>query len=178
MSHGGTGGAGALWLRLRTVVILIARLVLGLVFALSALSKITAPGPFRASVAAYHLLPPALVGPFALALPWIEALLALYVLIGLFLRPTAIVMAALLALFTGALALSLASGNTAHGCGCLPASGPLSTLPLVTWLAGGATITAFDVARDLVFILLALAIFLGRPLYPYCRGYVVQAGAG
>src|SRR4051794_23650029 len=70
------------WPRVRTGATLVARLVLGTVFGLAALAKITAPGLFRQDVAAYHLLPPAVVGPFALALPWIEALLALYLLVG------------------------------------------------------------------------------------------------
>jgi uncharacterized membrane protein YphA (DoxX/SURF4 family) len=149
------------WSRVRTGVTLVARLVLGAVFALAALAKITAPGLFRQDVAAYHLLPPAVVGPFALALPWIEALLALYLLVGLFLRPAAVATAALLLVFTGALAISLARGATAHGCGCLPTSGPLGSLPLVTWLAGGTTISAFDVVRDLVFVALSAAIYWG-----------------
>jgi uncharacterized membrane protein YphA (DoxX/SURF4 family) len=149
------------WSRVRTAATLVARLVLGAVFALAALAKITAPGLFRQDVAAYHLLPPAVVGPFALALPWFEALLALYLLVGLFLRPTAVATAALLLVFTGALAISLARGATAHGCGCLPTSGPLGSLPLVAWLAGGATISAFDVVRDLVFVALTAAIYWG-----------------
>lgn len=149
------------WLRARTPATLTSRLVLGLVFALAAASKITASGPFRTEVAAYHLLPSALVAPFALALPWIEALLALYLLIGLFLRPAAIVTAILLLVFIGALTISLIHGNTAHGCGCLPTSGPLGSLPFVTWLAGGATITPFDVVRDVVFVGLSAVIYWG-----------------
>ena len=78
-----------------------------------------------------------------------------------FLRPTAAVTAALLVVFTGALAISLARGSTAHGCGCLPSSGPLGSLPLVAWLAGGATISPFDVVRDLVFVALTAAIYWG-----------------
>ena len=149
------------WPRVRTGATLVARLVLGTVFGLAALAKITAPGLFRQDVAGYHLLPPAVVGPFALALPWIEALLALYLLVGLFLRPTAVATAALLLVFIGALAISLARGSTAHGCGCLPSSGPLGSLPLVAWLAGGATISPFDVVRDLVFVALTAAIYWG-----------------
>jgi hypothetical protein len=41
----------------------------------------------------------------------------------------------------------------------LPSSGPLGSLPLVAWLAGGATITPFDVVRDLVFLGLAGIVF-------------------
>jgi len=146
---------------LRTPAVLTARLVLGAVFALSAAAKITAPGLFRADVAAYHLLPPTLVSPFATALPWIEALIAFYLVVGLFLRPTALGATALLLLFTGVLMISLARGDTTHSCGCLPTSGLLGSLPLVTWLVGGATITPFDVVRDLVFVGLAALIYWG-----------------
>ena len=145
----------------RTAATLLARLVLALVFGLAAASKITAPGPFRSDVQSYHLLPAGLVGPFALAVPWIEALITLYLVIGLFLRPTAVVTALLLCVFTGALAISVANGNTSHSCGCLPTSGPLGSLPLVTWLAGGSTIGLFDVLRDVVFIGLTAVIFWG-----------------
>lgn len=144
--------------RLRTALTLLARLLLGVIFAISAISKITAPGAFRADVAAYHLLPPGLVGPFATALPWIEALVALYLLAGLFLRATAVATALLLVVFSGALAIALAQGNTAHNCGCF---GEAGSSPLIAWLAGGSTITPFDVARDLVLILLAAAIYWG-----------------
>jgi uncharacterized membrane protein YphA (DoxX/SURF4 family) len=155
------GMANAIWDRVRLPLTLAARLVLGLVFALSAVSKITASGAFRDTVAAYHLLPPGLVTPFALALPWIEALIALYLLVGLFLRPTAVVTAALLVVFTGALGISLARGATAHGCGCFGGSGPIGSFPPVVWLAGGNTITPFDVVRDVIFLLLAAAIYWG-----------------
>jgi len=160
MNDNRPGSLYAVWARARTPLTLVARLLLGLVFALSAVTKITAPGAFRDGVAAYHLLPRDLITPFAMALPWIEALIALYLLIGLFLRPTAIVTAALLVMFTAAIAISLARGNTGHGCGCFGDSG-IGSLPPVQWLAGGATITPFDVVRDLVFILLAAAVYWG-----------------
>jgi len=155
-----TGALGAAWARVRTPLTLVARLLLGLVFALSAITKITAPGAFHDSVAAYHLLPHSLITPFATALPWIEALVAIYLLIGLFLRPTAIVTAALLIMFTDAIAISLARGNTGHGCGCFGDSG-IGSLAPVQWLAGGATITPFDVVRDLIFIALAAVVYWG-----------------
>ena len=156
----GIGARSTAWARVRTPLTLVARLLLGLVFALSAITKITGPGAFHDSVAAYHLLPHALITPFATALPWIEALVAIYLLAGLFLRPTAIVTAALLIMFTGAIAISLARGNTGHGCGCFGDSG-IGSLAPVQWLAGGATITPFDVVRDLIFIALAAIVYWG-----------------
>ncbi len=156
----GTGALGAARARARTPLTLVARLLLGLVFALSAITKITAPGAFHDSVAAYHLLPHQVITPFATALPWIEALVAIYLLVGLFLRPAAIVTAALLIMFTGAIAISLVRGNTGHGCGCFGDSG-IGSLAPVQWLAGGVTITPFDVVRDLVFLALTAVIYWG-----------------
>ncbi len=160
LNRGSPNSLVTAWTRARTPLTLVSRLLLGLVFALSAITKITAPGAFRDSVAAYQLLPRDLITPFATALPWLEALIALYLTVGLFLRPTAIVTVALLVLFTGAIAISLARGNTGHSCGCFGDSG-IGSLAPVQWLAGGATITPFDVVRDLAFILLAAAIYWG-----------------
>ena len=145
----------------RTAATLLARLILGLVYALAAISKITAPAEFRQEVLAYHILPFGVVGIFATVLPWIEALIALYLLVGLFLRPAAILAALTLVMFIAALSTSLVQGTTAHGCGCFSGSGPLGSLPFVTWLAGGATITPFDVVRDVIFIGLAAIIYWG-----------------
>jgi len=157
----GTGVRSTAWARVRTPLTLVARLLLGLVFAFSALSKITAPGLFRQNVTEYGLLPYGLIGPFAAALPWIEVLVAIYLVIGLFLRPTAVVTAALLVMFTGALVISILRGNTAFGCSCFSGSGPIGSLAPVQWLAGGSKISWFDVTRDLVFILLAAVVYWG-----------------
>lgn len=147
---------------LLTAGTLAARLVLGLVFALSALGKITAGlGTFNTVVYNYHLLPYGLVKPFSYTVPWIEALIAIYLLAGMFLRSTAVVTALLLLTFTGAISIEIARGNTSFNCGCLPTTGPLANLPLVSWLTGGATISLFDVVRDLVFVALAVLIFVG-----------------
>ena len=149
------------WSTLKRAVPIVARVVLGLIFGLSALSKLSAPGIFQADVAAYHLLPAVLVGPFALALPWVEAALALYLVVGLFVRPAAVAAAGLLLVFTVAMMMNLLTGNTAHGCGCLQASGLSASIPMLTWLFGGLTISAFDVARDLVLAGLAAIVYLG-----------------
>jgi|GEM_PF-1454425 len=146
---------------MRRIAPLTARILLGLIFALSAISKLSAPGIFQADVAAYHIVPNLLVAPFALALPWLEAMLALYLLLGLFVRPAAIVAGLLLLIFTIALAINVATGNTAHGCGCLQTSGLLASVPLLSWLFGGLTIGLFDVVRDLVLAGVAAVIFWG-----------------
>lgn len=145
----------------RRVVPVGARLILGAIFGLSAISKISAPGLFRADVAAYQILPGSIVDPFALALPWIEALLAVYLFVGLLLRPAAIVAAGLLVTFGIALTSNVISGNTVHSCGCLPVTGFWGSIPMLVWLFGGTTIGLVDVARDLALTALALIIYRG-----------------
>ena len=140
---------------------LVSRFFLALIFAVSAAGKITAPGLFRTMVEEYHVLPQVLITPFAYGLPWIEALLALYLIVGLFLRFAGVATAVLLLIFIVALGIQIARGTVAHGCGCLPAGGPLSSLPMVQWLAGGATIGLFDIARDIVFMGLAALVVVG-----------------
>ncbi len=137
LRRGRTGRSTERWW---TIATLAARLLLGLAVVVAAFSKIATPGISRADIAAYHLLPAILVGPVAGALPWLEALVALYLLVGLFLRPTAIAAAALLVLFTAALVVGLAHGDTGHGCSCLSRSGLIGVLPPTRWPAGDATI--------------------------------------
>jgi hypothetical protein len=64
-------------------------------------------------------------------------------------------------MFIIALVNALVTGNTVHSCGCLPTTGPIGSFPPVKLLAGGATITPFDVGRDVVFLLLTGCIFWG-----------------
>lgn len=136
------------------MIMLVFRLLLALVFLLAGIGKVTQPWVFVHTVEQYQMLPSGVARPFGLALPWVELLIGLYLLVGLFTRITAVVTAALLAVFLGALGTQLARGNTTVSCGCF--SGLNN--PVVTALAGGATIGAWDLIRDGLLLLLALAI--------------------
>lgn len=72
---------------------------------------------FRTQVAAYDLLPHALVSPFAYALPFVELGLGLYFLVGLFVRGSGAVSIVLMLLFIVAMAQAWARGLTLD-CGC------------------------------------------------------------
>jgi len=126
-----------------------------------ALAARGAPVPFRASLATSHLLPPAVVGPLALALPWLAALAALYLVIGLFLRPVALVTAAALLLATGMLVPRLTMGAPASIGGALSVAGSIGALPLPIGLAGGAERIAVAVAGNVVAITLAAVVYWG-----------------
>ena len=140
---------------------LTSRIVLFVIFAASATTKLSAPGLFEADVTAYHLLPADLVPFVAFALPWIEALIAVYLLVGLFLRSTALLAGVLLLTFTAAMLANYTTGNVTHSCGCLRGAGVLESLPVLTWLFGGSTITPFDIGRDLLLAGFAAALYRG-----------------
>jgi uncharacterized membrane protein YphA (DoxX/SURF4 family) len=136
-------------------VTLVFRLLLAVVFLIAGASKIAHPWVFVHTVEGYRMLPGSLARPFGLALPWVEVLLALYLLVGLFTRVAAVVMCAVLVMFLFALGVQLAHGHTGD-CGCVVGI----TNPVITAFVGGNTIGAFDLVRDAVLLLMASAIAL------------------
>jgi uncharacterized membrane protein YphA (DoxX/SURF4 family) len=72
---------------------------------------------FHAQVEQYKLLPHALEAPFAYTLPFVECAVGLYLLIGLLVRPAAIVGCVLMVAFIVAMAQAWARGLVLN-CGC------------------------------------------------------------
>lgn len=129
------------------------RLCLAVVFLVAGGSKIPHPWAFVHTVEGYNMLPNGVARPFGLALPWIEVLVGLYLLLGLFIRVTALVTGGVLVVFLIALGVQIARGTTGN-CGCVVGI----TNPIVTWFIGGNSIGAFDLVRDGVLLLMALAL--------------------
>ena len=162
--EGGTWSSGLSADRTKLVRVLIpvtlvgARLLVGGIFLLAGLTKVSSPGAFADAVRAYHILPPELVLPFALVVPWLELLAALYLLAGFMARLAAAGTAIMLAGFVYGLTDALATGNTSHACGCF---GPGATAnPVIAFLAGGNTITWWDVIRDLLLLGLSILVMV------------------
>ncbi len=103
-------------------VSLVLRGGLALLFAAAAAHKLRDPGAFREAVAAYELVPGALVSSFALVLPLVEAATALTLLVpgGGPLGGTAA--ALLLLLYGAAIGVNLVRGRRDLDCGCLGAA--------------------------------------------------------
>ena len=141
-------------------VSLVFRLLLALVFLIAGGSKVAHPWVFVHTVEGYRMLPGSLARPFGLALPWLEVLLALYLLAGLFTRLAAAVVCAVLVMFLFALSVQLAHGHTGD-CGCVVGI----TNPVITAFVGGDTIGPFDLIRDGILLLMAACIALTpRPI--------------
>lgn len=103
--------------RLPHWVPLAARLLLGALFLVAAGPKIADPPAFAKAVWNYRLVPPALLSPMALALPWLELLCGLALIVGVWVRPAATWIAILLIGFMGALGINLARRHPVD-CGC------------------------------------------------------------
>ncbi|MGH2388600.1 MAG: MauE/DoxX family redox-associated membrane protein, partial [Chloroflexota bacterium] len=131
-------------------VTLVFRLLLAVVFLIAGASKVAHPWVFVHTVEGYRMLPGSLARPFGLALPWVEVLLGLYLLVGLFTRVAAAVVGAVLVMFLFALSVQLAHGHTGD-CGCVVGINN----PIITAFVGGNTIGSFDLVRDAVLLLMA-----------------------
>jgi uncharacterized membrane protein YphA (DoxX/SURF4 family) len=130
-------------------VVLVLRIVVGAIFLVAGAAKVGHADQFAAQIAGFRLLPQPAVAPLAVALPYLEILLGGYLVVGLFTRTAAWFAVALLAVFDLAVASAVVRGMTVS-CGCF---GPSDTT-VTTWT---------EVARDAVFVLLAVIVALRPP---------------
>ncbi len=98
-----------------------------MILASAASHKVRAPAWFRRQVADYRLLPEALHGPAARALPLLEGALALALLWPATRGAAALAALALVALYAAAIGINLARGRHDLDCGC---AGPGAPQPL------------------------------------------------
>lgn len=93
-------------------------LVLGVVFAAAAVTKLRALPEFAGVVLNYRLLPDGLVLPVAYALPVVELAAALALLHPATRAPAALVLVLLLVTFAAAMAINIRRGRRDIDCGC------------------------------------------------------------
>lgn len=98
--------------------------VVAAVFLVSGFAKIGG-GSLAADLAAYRLLPRAVVGPVALLLPWVEVLVGVCILGGFAVMAMLTAAVVLLAAFTVGMAVNLIRGRVID-CGCRGAGTPIS----------------------------------------------------
>lgn len=128
---------------------LVSRIVLGGVFLVAGVTKILDPGALAASIRSYELsLPEWFVSFSAYSLPYLEALLGFYLLIGLFTKVSAWTANGFLVLFLFALIQGALRGIEIN-CGCFGSAGGRG--PGNLWV---------DAARDIGFLALGLHIAL------------------
>ena len=99
------------WLTVRV------QIALGVLFVAAALPKVVDPPGFAHMIYNYRLVPGALVNVMALGMPWLELLVGLGLILGIWTRTSVAVVGALLLVFVAAIGINLARGN-AIDCGC------------------------------------------------------------
>lgn len=113
--------------------IFLLRLALGLIFIYASLDKILNPVDFAKAIANYRLLPPILVNVSAVIIPWLEALIGVALILGLFADGALFIIAVLLLVFIGGMAQAILRGIDI-ACGCFGVSSETSR---VSWVRVG-----------------------------------------
>jgi len=132
-----------------TVAVLLARIAVGVIFVWAGATKIGHADVFAAQIAAFGLVPQAVIAPLALLLPFFEVLLGAYLLLGLYTRVAALIAVVQLLIFAGAIGTAVSRGLSLS-CGCFG--------------LGDKTVTSWpEVVRDVVFAALAAFVAWQAP---------------
>jgi rhodanese-related sulfurtransferase/uncharacterized membrane protein YphA (DoxX/SURF4 family) len=114
------------------ILFLLARLFLGAILVYASYDKILHPIPFAEIVHNYQILPDRLVNLVALFLPWLELLLGLCLIFGIWLPGAVLMSSLLLLLFFSTLVFNMARGLDID-CGCFAASTGASSGGHMLW---------------------------------------------
>lgn len=128
---------------------LLSRLILGGVLLAAGLLKVQHPAKSAMAVRAYEVLPISIANGLGYALPWFEVGIALMLILGIWVRWSAVLGSALLSLFVLAIAQAWARGLTID-CGCFGGGGQVDA---------GKTKYLEEIIRDTGLIMLGIFLF-------------------
>jgi len=149
------------------VMIVFARIIIGAIFLISGLAKISDPVRFILTLREFRLFPEEIVPLTAVWLPWLELLLGLCVLAGLLHRTAALLLACMNAGFLAAI-LSVIARGIVVDCGCFGMLADMLGLPDMADMKA--------VVRNVVFIGLCLLISFSRKEVLSLEGYILRVG--
>ena len=148
-----------------SVAVFFARFIVGAIFLISGLAKISDPGRFILTLREFRLFPEEIVPFTAVWLPWLELLLGLCVLVGLLHRTSALLLACMNTGFLAAI-LSVIARGIVVDCGCFGMLADMLGLPDMADMKA--------VVRNVVFIGLCLLIFFGKKEVLSLEGYILR----
>ena len=152
--------------RFQPVITLLARLILGGVLLVAGGLKVFKPAESANAVAAYKLMPTELAHLIGYALPWLEVAIGLLLIIGLLVRPAAVLSGLIMFVFIGAIASVWARGMLID-CGCFGGGGEIDPS-----LASEVRMNYFiEIMRDLGLALAALYLYF----FPYGKLSIEKA---
>lgn len=112
---------------------LVARLILGSIFIYASIDKIAFPNEFALIVKKFGILPIPISVLFAYILPFLELILGIFLIVGLFVRQSAAVLSFLLVVFMSIIIFKSING-TLENCGCFSTSQQESSHNLFSFL--------------------------------------------
>ncbi|NHZ86910.1 MAG: DoxX family membrane protein [Planctomycetia bacterium] len=137
------------------IIVLIARILIGGILIYVSIDKIIDPGGFARAVDNYHLIPFGLENSVAIVLPWMELIIGICLIFGIFIDGAAFLVIVIMVIFIIAITYAILSGyNIECGCG----------------LKRGELVGIQKIIEDLIYLIVAWVI-LKRPnrkfeLYP------------
>lgn len=135
---------------------LAARWIIGLTFIYASFHKILAPADFAKIVYGYDLFPNEAINVIAIVIPFVELIAGLALILGLYPRAAALIINGMLVAYTIVLSINLIRGHE-FDCGCFSAKE-----------AGIFSSAESTLVRDIVYLILALQIFLYRGIRKAC----------
>ena len=131
-------------------VVLFSRLVLGLVFIIASIDKILAPQAFSDAIDNYHITPIQLNNLAALIIPWIELVVGVFLVLGIYVRGSSLIVISLLIWFIFILSQALVRGINVN-CGCFNLAEQVNDVNLRADMIK-------RIIEDVVFILMAFLV--------------------
>jgi uncharacterized membrane protein YphA (DoxX/SURF4 family) len=123
--------------------VLIVRLLVGGLLIVAGALKVGHPSDLASTIAGFRLLSPAVAGPLALALPYVELVFGAYLVVGLLTRIVAAVVVLQFLVYAAAVASAVVRGIPAN-CGCFgPNDASVADWPHVAFDLALASASAF-----------------------------------
>ena len=132
------------------------RWILGVTFIYSSYSKILAPADFAKIIYGYGLFPPLLINMIAIIVPFLELVIGLALILGIYPRSAALVVNGLLMAFIIIISINLIRGHE-FNCGCFAFRN-----------SGSQISTSSTILRDMVFLALGIQVFFYRHVRRWC----------
>jgi len=134
------------------------RLVLGGVFIYAAVYKIAEPEDFARSIYNYRMLPEETINLMAIIMPWLELICGIFIIIGSFVRGSAVLIGLMLLVFIIAISSALARGLDIS-CGCFKVG------------EGGRLVGLTTLVEDILMVAaVAVILAFGGPSFSRKRG--------
>jgi uncharacterized membrane protein YphA (DoxX/SURF4 family) len=108
---------------------LIFRVILGIIFIYASYDKILDPAGFSKNIHNFHVTPVAVENLAALIIPWLELIIGVFLIFGLFLEGTTSITIVLLVFFIAILSQAVYRGIDVH-CGCFKTEADAGTTDL------------------------------------------------